>query len=534
MRFIKLKTWTILGILLLISSSGFAQEADFELPLDEVIEQLQGGSVKALGGKINLRSVRFETGTSKLLQSDKLYLDTVADYLSDIPTVNIAVEGYTDNVGTYYSNMQLSITRANSVAKYLISKGVLKSQLKSEGYGLNNPIATNTTPEGKAMNRRVEMRFLKPGDERVLQKDGRVINKSTGKEQKYQITLTNGNKIDAAFFMFNATGDTILYREKFAVGEPLKKLRVPDIRNVQMPDGSAFNVTQKSDPIAGPRIIKPKSESRLSPNANNNYDPTRSASKDTLAPPPAAKTNYVDFYSEKNRNRGFFKSIFPFLTVGALPLQSFATKSTVKLTIGSDSIYSAPLEQKAQPIGVGLQVGLEKESGNVPFMYYKYMYQWAINSYGQMNAFSFGAGIMFGKLRQIRLGVDAMTAYGQANLDPILLKGRSLNLGGSQFSGTEIAVKYRNSYWAVMPNLTYEIHLKSPGKTLRITASYTQSFDKYTRLKLKGEDASGKTSKSFLNVDGNGISLYTEGKKQNVIKAFDITGFGLTIGYILK
>jgi TonB family protein len=70
---------------------------------------------------------------------------------------NVEVEGHTDNVGNAESNKKLSEQRAKAVMDYLISRGVEASRLKSVGYGLVKPVADNSTEEGRAKNRRVEL-----------------------------------------------------------------------------------------------------------------------------------------------------------------------------------------------------------------------------------------------------------------------------------------------------------------------------------------------------------------------------------------
>jgi outer membrane protein OmpA-like peptidoglycan-associated protein len=70
------------------------------------------------------------------------------------------VGGYTDGVGSVNYNLGLSQRRAQAVVDYLITKGVNSNNLKVVGYGKSNPIATNDTPEGRAMNRRVEIKVL--------------------------------------------------------------------------------------------------------------------------------------------------------------------------------------------------------------------------------------------------------------------------------------------------------------------------------------------------------------------------------------
>ena len=72
-------------------------------------------------------------------------------------SVNLEVQGHTDNKGSEKKNKKLSETRANAVVQYLIKKGVAKDRLRAVGYGSEMPIADNNTAEGRAENRRVEL-----------------------------------------------------------------------------------------------------------------------------------------------------------------------------------------------------------------------------------------------------------------------------------------------------------------------------------------------------------------------------------------
>ena len=84
-------------------------------------------------------------------------LDAVLKVLKMNPSLKIRIEGNTDNIGTAKYNMGLSNRRANSVLKYLVKAGINKNRLSTVGYGFDRPIATNITPEGRALNRRVEL-----------------------------------------------------------------------------------------------------------------------------------------------------------------------------------------------------------------------------------------------------------------------------------------------------------------------------------------------------------------------------------------
>lgn len=104
-----------------------------------------------------LQGVNFQSGKAVLTPESLAALDKVAASLKEWPDVRIEVGGHTDNVGSDALNQKLSQARAQTVRDYLISKGVDGSRLTAKGYGPSKPIADNSTPEGRAQNRRVEL-----------------------------------------------------------------------------------------------------------------------------------------------------------------------------------------------------------------------------------------------------------------------------------------------------------------------------------------------------------------------------------------
>jgi outer membrane protein OmpA-like peptidoglycan-associated protein len=105
-----------------------------------------------------LEGVNFVTDSSELTPESKAILDKVAESLQEWREVDVEVEGHTDSVASPSYNLDLSQRRAESVREYLVSKGVASSRLTAKGYGETHPVATNATPEGRAKNRRVELR----------------------------------------------------------------------------------------------------------------------------------------------------------------------------------------------------------------------------------------------------------------------------------------------------------------------------------------------------------------------------------------
>jgi len=106
---------------------------------------------------MSLENIEFKTGSNILTTSSNDILEQVASILNNNTVwTTLTVSGHTDNVGSDASNLKLSQGRALSVKKYLVSKGVPTSKIVTMGWGESDPIATNETPEGRQMNRRVE------------------------------------------------------------------------------------------------------------------------------------------------------------------------------------------------------------------------------------------------------------------------------------------------------------------------------------------------------------------------------------------
>lgn len=110
--------------------------------------------------RIVLKNIFFETNRFELSPISQTELDKLVILLSENPTLRIEISGHTDNVGKADANLLLSDHRAQSVVEYLIAKKIDPKRLTHKGYGLTKPIADNSTEEGRAQNRRTEMRVV--------------------------------------------------------------------------------------------------------------------------------------------------------------------------------------------------------------------------------------------------------------------------------------------------------------------------------------------------------------------------------------
>lgn len=107
-----------------------------------------------------LENVNYETGKAELDEDSYPALDELVKYLVRRENERIEIGGHTDNVGTPANNLKLSTERAVTVMQYLISKGIDPARLEAKGYGLTMPLESNKTVEGRAINRRTEVKIL--------------------------------------------------------------------------------------------------------------------------------------------------------------------------------------------------------------------------------------------------------------------------------------------------------------------------------------------------------------------------------------
>lgn len=107
--------------------------------------------------KMAQEKLEFETGSAVIKSESYASLSLLAQYLIKNPTFHLDLTGHTDNVGKEDKNLKLSIDRANAVKNFFISRGIVETRIKAEGFGMKYPIADNKTSAGRAANRRVEI-----------------------------------------------------------------------------------------------------------------------------------------------------------------------------------------------------------------------------------------------------------------------------------------------------------------------------------------------------------------------------------------
>jgi outer membrane protein OmpA-like peptidoglycan-associated protein len=111
---------------------------------------------------LDVPDIRFEIGESTLSPGNQRRLEPLVLHLRDDPSLGVVVEGYTDNTDRHEANLEMSLKRASAVKEFLVGKGIAEDRIQTLGLGAQYPVASNNTPDGRRLNRRVEI-VLSPG-----------------------------------------------------------------------------------------------------------------------------------------------------------------------------------------------------------------------------------------------------------------------------------------------------------------------------------------------------------------------------------
>ncbi|MBV6644899.1 MAG: PD40 domain-containing protein [Cyclobacteriaceae bacterium] len=141
------------------SDGFFFYSQSFELPKDtsyqEITKDIALEPIEK-GAKVVLNNIFFEVGRAELKPISYVELNKAVELLENNGSMVIEVGGHTDSQGSDEQNLKLSQARANSVKDYLVLAGIVDTRIRAKGYGESQPIADNTTSEGRASNRRTE------------------------------------------------------------------------------------------------------------------------------------------------------------------------------------------------------------------------------------------------------------------------------------------------------------------------------------------------------------------------------------------
>jgi OmpA-OmpF porin, OOP family len=137
--------------------------AGFTLPTGVIATAAQssfGGEKAYKGALFRLDSVYFDVDQSTPRSESREALDRLVNFMKQFPQVKIEVQGHTDSDAEADYNLELSISRAFAVRQYLIAGGIDGNRIAARGFGEERPIAPNTTPAGKQLNRRVMVEII--------------------------------------------------------------------------------------------------------------------------------------------------------------------------------------------------------------------------------------------------------------------------------------------------------------------------------------------------------------------------------------
>lgn len=126
---------------------------------DQFMSFIDGGF--AGDNRFKFNNLTFASGSSTIDATSGVEVNNLGAILKAYTGVNLIIEGYTDNTGDATANQQLSLNRATAVKESLVAQGISADRITVEGYGSANPVESNDTPEGRAANRRIEVRIVK-------------------------------------------------------------------------------------------------------------------------------------------------------------------------------------------------------------------------------------------------------------------------------------------------------------------------------------------------------------------------------------
>ena len=142
------------------ASSLYRNQAAMQKFVNEVFCAEAKPVAAAVEQRIVLRGIQFDFDKYNIKPEYQPILDEAVSTLKSKPDVKVVISGHTDNSGTAEYNMGLSERRAKAVLDYFTTKGISASRLQAVGRGLNDPVADNKTKEGRALNRRVELKVV--------------------------------------------------------------------------------------------------------------------------------------------------------------------------------------------------------------------------------------------------------------------------------------------------------------------------------------------------------------------------------------
>ena len=126
---------------------------------EQMMSFIKGGASGE--GRFRFKNLTFASGSANIDGTSGIEVDNTAAILNAYPDVKVRLEGYTDSQGDPTANQTLSLNRAETVKNRLVGLGISTDRITTQGFGAENPVAGNDTPEGRAQNRRIEVVVVK-------------------------------------------------------------------------------------------------------------------------------------------------------------------------------------------------------------------------------------------------------------------------------------------------------------------------------------------------------------------------------------
>jgi len=132
------------------------------ITLRKTLDQFYADLAKVIPKKqIQLNNVLFNTGSSDLSEASQANLQKVIEYMKSHPKASIELDGYTDTLGDFVKDQELSCKRVKVVKSYLVHHGIRSRKIKTDAFGPNYPVSAGHSEDSHALNRRVEITILK-------------------------------------------------------------------------------------------------------------------------------------------------------------------------------------------------------------------------------------------------------------------------------------------------------------------------------------------------------------------------------------
>jgi len=141
------------------NQNGTAAKNETTKPKERVFKYLDNSKV-AVGQVFKIEKLYFETDSATIKQESQASLEELRDYLIKFKKIRIEIGGHTNNKCSEKYCERLSLNRAEAVKEYLIKQGIDPKRINTKGYGGKNPVASNSTAEGRRLNQRVEIKIL--------------------------------------------------------------------------------------------------------------------------------------------------------------------------------------------------------------------------------------------------------------------------------------------------------------------------------------------------------------------------------------